>query len=58
MFDILGLSDFTPNKPLELRIVHSDKSEDVIILNHTFNSNQIGWFRAGSALNLISQKNE
>ena len=57
LFDILGLNEFQPEKYLELRIFHSDSSEDIITLNHTFNSNQIAWFKAGSALNLISKKN-
>jgi len=35
---------------------HSDGSVDEIVVNHTFNKNQIEWFKAGSALNLISQQ--
>jgi len=38
-------------------VVHPDGSRDLIALNHTFNAQQIGWFQAGSALNLISQQN-
>ena len=57
VFDILGLNDFSPEKSLKLKIYHRDNTTDVIALNHTFNSNQINWFKAGSALNLISQKN-
>ena len=54
-FDILGLDDFCPGKPLVLNIKHNDGTSDSIDLNHTFNANQIEWFRAGSALNLIAQ---
>ena len=54
-FDILGLKTFSPNKPLTLNIKHINGSSDLAILNHTFNVNQIEWFKAGSALNLISK---
>ena len=54
-FDILGLDDFCPGKTLALNIKHNDGTSDSIDLNHTFNANQIEWFRAGSALNLIAQ---
>ena len=55
-FEIKGLISFTPDIPLTLVATHSDGSADEIIVNHTFNENQIEWFKAGSALNLISQK--
>ena len=35
---------------------HSNGKSDTILLNHTFNEQQIGWFNAGSALNLIASK--
>ena len=57
VFDILDLNNFEPGKPLKLKISHIDGVCEFISLNHTFNSNQINWFKAGSALNLISQKN-
>jgi aconitate hydratase A / 2-methylisocitrate dehydratase len=47
------LVDFTPGKPLTLEFVHADGSKDIIMANHTYNEAQIGWFKAGSALNLI-----
>lgn len=56
--DILGLQSITPGKALEIRITHDDGSADTIRANHTLNENQIGWFRAGSALNLIRQENQ
>ena len=55
-FDVLGLSEFAPGTTLTLVANHSDGSIDEIKVNHTFNDNQIEWFKAGSALNLISQK--
>jgi len=38
---------------LHLEFVHTDGSKDIIATNHTYNEQQIGWFKAGSALNLI-----
>jgi aconitate hydratase len=54
--DILGLAAFAPGKPLTLVLHHVDGSEDRAALNHTYNEGQIGWFRAGSALNLIREQ--
>ena len=48
------LVDFAPGKPLTLEFVHTDGTTDVILANHTYNEGQIGWFVAGSALNLIA----
>ncbi|MDO5656485.1 MAG: aconitate hydratase [Flavobacteriaceae bacterium] len=56
-FNFIDLEDFAPNQPLTVELVHKDGSKDVISLNHTYNENQIEWFRAGSALNLIKQQN-
>jgi aconitate hydratase len=55
---IIGLTELAPNKQLKLLIKHNDSSTDVAMLNHTFNASQIGWFKAGSALNLIAQSNK
>ncbi len=51
---IVGLTTFAPGVPLRLILKHSDGTVDECLLNHTFNQNQIEWFRAGSALNLIA----
>ena len=51
--DILGLDAFAPDKPLSLVLHHADGSEDAIQVNHTYNEAQIGWYKAGSALNLL-----
>ena len=51
--NFLDLVDFAPDKPLMLEFVHADGSKDVIAANHTYNAAQIGWYKAGSALNLI-----
>lgn len=52
-FDILGLEGFTPGEPLTLVARHSDGSSDEMVVNHTYNAQQIGWFKAGSALNML-----
>ncbi len=54
--DIIGLENFAPGKQLTLVLNHDDGSSDNIITNHTYNENQIEWFKAGSALNLIKQQ--
>ncbi len=52
-FNFIDLTSFHPGKALALEIVHSNGKTDTILLNHTYNSSQIDWFKAGSALNLI-----
>ncbi len=51
--DILGLTEFAPEKPLMVVLNHADGTKDEIKVNHTYNEGQIEWFKAGSALNLI-----
>lgn len=53
---VIGLTDFTPGKPLTLLLKHSDGSMESIQANHTYNAAQIEWFKAGSALNLIRKQ--
>jgi aconitate hydratase len=52
--NFVDLVDFAPAKPLTLEFVHADGTKDAILANHTYNVSQIGWFVAGSALNLIA----
>ena len=52
--NFLDLTEFAPAKQLTLEFVHADGSSDIIMTNHTYNEVQIGWFVAGSALNLIA----
>ena len=56
-FNFSDLSGFAAGKQLTLDLVHGDGSSDVIMLNHTYNDQQIDWYRAGSALNLIKSQN-
>ncbi|MEZ4972276.1 MAG: aconitate hydratase [Cyclobacteriaceae bacterium] len=52
--DIIDLVSFAPDKQLTLVLNHSDGTKDTIKVNHSYNEGQIGWFKAGSALNLIA----
>ena len=52
-FNLLGLTDFTPGKPLRLVLNHKNGTTDTINCNHTYNAQQIEWFKAGGALNII-----
>jgi aconitate hydratase len=56
-FNFIDLADFAPDKQLTLELVHADGSKEQIKLNHTYNAQQIGWFREGSALNMIKKAN-
>ena len=53
-FDIIGLNHFIPEKCLKVFLHHSDGATESITVLHTFSEKQIGWFKAGSALNLIA----
>ena len=55
-FNFIDLKDFAPEKQLKIEVVHADGSSDTIKANHTYNAQQIDWYRAGSALNLISRE--
>ncbi len=56
-FNFVDLVDFAPGKPLTIEVVHADGSKDSIVANHTYNAQQIEWFKNGSALNLIKKQN-
>lgn len=53
---ILGLTNFAPGKNLTLEIKHENGKIESIELKHTYNDEQIKWFKAGSALNLLRKK--
>ena len=52
-FDLTGLQEFAPGKQVKIIIRHSDGNKETLLANHSYNTTQIGWFKAGSALNLI-----
>jgi aconitate hydratase len=51
--NFLDLTQFAPGKPLTLELVHENGAKENIQVNHTYNAQQIEWFKAGGALNLI-----
>lgn len=55
---ILGLTSFAPGSQLTLKGTRADGSTYEFPVNHTFNDNQITWFKAGSALNAMGQANK
>ena len=56
-FNFVDLAEFAAGKSLTIEIVHADGTTDTIIANHTYNEQQIEWFKEGSALNLIKKQN-
>jgi aconitate hydratase len=57
IFNFTDLKAFAPGKPLTMEAVHTSGNKDIIVLNHTYNQQQIEWFKAGSALDLIRKQN-
>src|SRR6185295_6526300 len=51
--DINGLTSFAPGVPLTVDLNHKDGTADTITVNHSYNEQQIEWFKAGGALNVI-----
>ena len=51
--DIVGLTSFTPGKPLQLVLNHKDGSIETLDVLHSYNEQQIEWFKSGGALNVI-----
>ncbi|MBB2147038.1 aconitate hydratase [Pedobacter sp. LMG 31464] len=54
--DIVGLTTFAPNVPLQIVLHHADGTNETIIVNHSYNAQQIEWFKAGGALNIIRKE--
>jgi aconitate hydratase len=52
---ILGLAGLAPGMDLRVVLHHADGTKDEVTVRHTFNAEQIGWFKAGSALNVLSR---
>ena len=57
LFNFIDLESFSPGKQISIEIVHSDESKDLIKTDHTYNDQQIEWYKEGSALNLIKKGN-
>ncbi|HEY0749536.1 MAG TPA: aconitate hydratase, partial [Chitinophagaceae bacterium] len=56
LIDLQGVTDFSPGKQITMVLHHTDGTKDKVKLNHTYNQQQIEWFKAGSALNLIRKQ--
>ena len=54
---LVDISDFTPGRALTLELTHADGTSEKIKVNHSYNAQQIEWFKYGSALNLIKEQN-
>ena len=54
--DINGLTSFAPGKQLTVVLNHADGTKDDVLVNHTYNEQQIEWFKAGGALNVIRRE--
>src|SRR4051812_31275480 len=54
--DIVGLTEFAPGKQLTVVLHHHDGTVDSFAVNHTYNAQQIEWFKAGGALNIIRKQ--
>jgi aconitate hydratase len=54
---LVGLKNLTPGRPVTMEIKHKDGSKETIELKHSYNAEQLNWFKAGSALNLIRANN-
>jgi aconitate hydratase len=50
---IRGLENLAPGAPVRCLLHHADGTEEEIQLKHTLTDDQIGWFRAGSSLNIL-----
>lgn len=53
VIDVTGLTSFAPGVPLTLTLTHADGSKEEFKVNHSYNAQQIEWFKAGGALNII-----
>ena len=51
---LLGLAQMAQARPIECRVMHADGTMESLELRHSFSERQLEWFRAGSALNLVS----
>ena len=58
IIDINGLDNFSVDVPLTVKLHHNDGTEESFPVNHTYNEQQIEWFKAGSALNIIRKEFE
>ncbi len=53
---LTGLAEIAPGRQITAVLHHADGSEETILLDHSLNQEQVEWFKAGSALNVLRQK--
>ena len=56
-FNLIDLKEFSPNKSITIEVIHSNNTKNIINTNHSYNKQQIEWYKEGSALNLIKKNN-
>ncbi|MEB0248927.1 MULTISPECIES: aconitate hydratase [unclassified Mucilaginibacter] len=56
VIDITGLTTFAPGKQLNVMLHHANGTTESFPVNHTYNAQQIEWFKAGGALNIIRRQ--
>lgn len=56
--DISGVEDFRTDRQLMVHLAHKDGTTDAFFVNHTYNEQQIEWYKAGGALNIIRREFE
>ncbi len=54
---VKGLKEFAPGKNMMIELLHADGTKDNFEASHTYNKQQIEWFKAGSALNAMRRNN-
>ena len=54
--DLADITEMAPGSKIQMILNHADGSMDVIPLNHSYNQQQIEWFKAGGALNVIREE--
>ncbi len=50
---IIGLANLAPGQPVQVILTHSDGTKDTISCRHSFSAEQLEWFKAGAAMNLM-----
>lgn len=55
LISVVGLQDFAPRKALQIILTHENGQQETIMAQHTYNEQQIAWFKAGSALNTFAK---
>jgi aconitate hydratase len=53
---IVGLKDLSPGKPVKVILHHAGGTDETIQCRHSFSAEQIAWFKAGAALNLLREE--